>query len=374
MRPTTRRMSAVLTPGGTRTSTSARQWSGVRLILVPPPMTPALTVTDDRIVRRPAAEHGGGRRAGLVDAPEELLRHRPGHGLQLAQFRERLDDLEDRVPAVVRICVVAHLATHGQGEPDHPLLAEAHRGERAGLADDDGVGPQPGVVIDEVVGAPRAHRLRLHVGHAAAEDLAVDDVAAEGIALPAVAVAHGERVEMAVEDDRAARAAVGRGHHVDHPGPGLDHLGRITLALQVLDDAVRGGTSVTRRILAGSAHELAEEAEPLFLPLVDLFEDLVARVHGLLWIEGEVGSGPPAILGARRGRCKPKGLPPRREARPAPSERGMIRSARYRRAAHPAGERFSRIQRAFQFGFRFSAKARGPSTVSSERRIRSASV
>ncbi len=31
-------------------------------------------------------------------------------------------------------------------------------------------------------------------------------------------------------------------------------------------------------------------------------------------------------------------------------------------------------QRAFQFGLRFSAKARGPSTVSSERRIRSASV
>ena len=31
-------------------------------------------------------------------------------------------------------------------------------------------------------------------------------------------------------------------------------------------------------------------------------------------------------------------------------------------------------QRAFQLGLRFSAKARGPSTVSSERRIRSASV
>ena len=49
-----------------------------------------------------------------------------------------------------------------------------------------------------------------------------------------------------------------------------------------------------------------------------------------------------------------------------------VRARRRRELGRRDGSERARAQRAFQFGLRFSAKARGPSTVSSERRICSA--
>jgi hypothetical protein len=167
------------------------------------------------------------------------------------------------------------------------------------------------MVVHEVVGAPQPHRLFvrnrregeaplplnqlgeeaegnerrrrpcLHVGDAAAEDLAVDDLAAERIALPAAAVADGECVEMTVEDHGAAGAAVGGRYHVHHSGLGLYDLVRMALAFEIRDHTFGRRPCVARRVLARPAHEIAQEPEPLVLALFDAVEDLVASVHGV---------------------------------------------------------------------------------------------
>ena len=57
------------------------------------------------------------------------------------------------------------------------------------------------------------------------------------------------------------------------------------------------------------------------------------------------------------------------------SQHGLARPGEWRPRCAPAAAEAPalRAQRPFHWGFRFSANARGPSTVSSERRIRSAS-
>ncbi len=215
-------------------------------------------------VRLQLGERGDDRRRGAVRVAA-LERHRAvGHAPEQvdAQPDRALGDVADlaafRLAADRAVDPLAAAAGHEvPGAEHHPLLVD-QRGdddparERSGA--DDGVG-----------GEQHRRNAGLHVGRAAAPDLAVAELGAERIDRPRRQVALGDHVGVALEHERAAgRVALDGGDHIgpavgdgvearlppERPHLGLDELGRRRLAQAAL-----------RVEHARDAHELARELD-----------------------------------------------------------------------------------------------------------------
>ena len=261
-------------PGRVRTSTSSATSSGMVFTLAPPWAMLGLMVVWVQAWNSRAGAEGQLLQAVVDPVGVEQRRHRlvgQAHGVQVAtphladlglgpvggDAPHHLGRLHQGVVGLVGLRAVAGGAPHGDAAPVAALLAHHHRqlGARRALHRDaaglgeDVVGPH-GVelVVGQVPGAPRAggllvgdggehqravgpppacgqaadrHRHRRgevqHVDRAPAPHLAVDQLAAEGVARPAL-LADRDDVEVAEQGER--RAPTGRGPRCARRGSG----------------------------------------------------------------------------------------------------------------------------------------------------------
>ena len=243
------------------------------------------------------------------------------------------DDLRELVNSVIALVVagraVAGHAMSGEREVENALLANLNRVVAGGLADHDGISTIGIAVLAEPLGARAGNLLiaddvqaditlevnvsliqhghreeqdreaALHVRGTAAEHLAVADLAAERIEVPAIKIANGHDVNVTVQDD--AEALIGANASID------DRVVLATVRNEALRlDAVLGkvvtneldsGLLVINRALVLYLDELLAKLEQIVLvskySLVKLL--LRNRHFGSAFPQGMPVHGTPAI-------------------------------------------------------------------------------
>ena len=236
-------------------------------------------------------------------------------GLVVAgNLREALDvgeDLGELLDGVLTL-VVARAAVAGdaggnEGQAQDTLLADLDGVVAGGLTDDDGVGavgvavvaePRGAAAGDLLVahdvepdvaaqlsagGAQKAHgeheggQAALHVGGAAAEDLGVGHSATERVEVPAVGVAHGHDVHMAVQDDAETVLVAHLGQKNGILGVGLEHLRADALGGEPVGHELHGGMLVVDGALVLDLDELGAQVEEFGLVVQDHLVELLLR-------------------------------------------------------------------------------------------------
>ncbi len=130
--------------------------------------------------------------------------------------------------------------------------------------------------VEVAVGEDRGGRPALHVGRAAAVDVAVGDLSRPGAVLPARLVGHRKHVDMAVQHQvlpglRRIEAC----HDVRHDLVRGDHAVLQLLAVEESADVGHGFQRIARWVGRLGADEVAEKADQLVLVLVDPGEQLI---------------------------------------------------------------------------------------------------
>ena len=128
----------------------------------------------------------------------------------------------------------------------------------------------------------RRRRAGLHVGDAAAVDLAVDNLSAPRIARPPRAVVgHREDVDVTIEDEMAARMrAIEAADEVGHLGVGRDDAVGQSVQIQELLHEFGNLAGIPGGIGALVPHERLQEAHEVLAVAIDPVQDLLAcRAH-----------------------------------------------------------------------------------------------
>ena len=134
-------------------------------------------------------------------------------------------------------------------------------------------------LVDQQQADQRSHRAGLHVAHPAAQDLAVPALSGVGIERPVLTVSGRKLIEVTIENEIAAVLCTYRvGDEALESGPGLVHLGRQPLRLEVSRqerDALGRGA---RGVVGGNADNIPQQLRELRHSGVNLPQDFCLQL------------------------------------------------------------------------------------------------